>query len=157
MNAEQARSAAAEQERARLQGTLAAQADQLAALQSTTSNAEVIATLTDPAALRVVLTTPKSKPAPVGRAAYVAGKGSLVFLANNLQPLQPNKVYELWLLPADGNNPVPAGTFVPDARGDAHVVYAHFPRSVPAKGFAITIENSGGATTPTMPLILVGS
>lgn len=157
LNAERQRAAEAEREKNRLQGTLAAQADQLAALQANTSNAEVLATLTDPTALRVVLTKPKSKPAPVGRAAYIANKGSLVFLANNLTPLKANKVYELWILPASGANPVPAGTFTPDAQGNAHLVYARFPNAVPAKGFAITVENAGGATTPTLPLILAGS
>lgn len=156
-SAEQARAAAAEQERNRLAGTLAAQADQLAALQSSTSNAEVLATLTDPTALRVVLTKPKSKPAPVGRAAYIASKGSLVFLGSNLEQPKANKVYELWLLPADGSSPIAAGTFLPDAQGNAHLVYNRFPRAVAAKGFAITFENPGGANTPSLPLILAGS
>jgi len=104
--------------------------------------------------LRVTLTRPKSSAAPTGRATYVASRGTLVFLANNLAPLKSNKVYQLWLMPADGSKPVPIGTFAPDARGAATVVTAHFPRSVSAKGFSVTIEKEGGSQTPTLPIVL---
>lgn len=152
-----ARVAEAEHERSDLAETLAAQNGELARLAEETNNAEVYKALTDPTALRVVLTRPKAAPAPTGRAAYVVSKGTLVFLGSNLLPLQAAKVYELWILPADGSSPVPAGTFVPDARGNATLAYARFPRAVPAKGFAVTIENAGGAQTPTLPLILAGT
>ncbi len=144
-------------ERDVLRGTVAAQADQMARLTTDATKArQVLEALTDRGALRVTLTKPKTSAAPTGRATYVASRGTLVFLASNLAPLKPDKVYQLWIMPADGSNPVPAGTFAPDERGNASVVYGQFPRAVPAKGFAVTIENEGGSQTPTLPIILAG-
>lgn len=118
---------------------------------------QLMATLTDPAAKRVVLnTTPEALPQPQGRATYVASKGALVFIANNLQPLAPAKTYELWLIPASGQVPIPAGTFHPDAGGNASVILPPLPKGVEAKAFGVTIEAEGGATKPTLPIILVG-
>ena len=138
--------------------TVAAQATQVAQLTTEAARArQVLDALTDRSALRVTLVKPRSKPAPTGRATYVQSRGTLLFLAGNLDPLEAGKTYQLWLLPADGGNPVPAGTFLPDARGNASIVQERFPRAVAAKGFAVTIENQGGATTPTLPLILAGA
>ena len=62
---------------------------------------QVLDTMTDSSAMRVTL-TPAGQTAlvPQGRATYVASKGTLIFLASNLAPLQPAKTYELWLIPA---------------------------------------------------------
>lgn len=118
---------------------------------------QVMATLTDPTAKRVVLnTTPQAKPAPQGRATYVASKGTLIFVANNLEPLAPAKTYELWLIPANGQPPIPAGTFQPDAKGNASVILPPLPKGVEAKAFGVTVEAEGGASKPTLPIILVG-
>lgn len=157
--------AAAEQQRSALQGqvssqtaTLASEQAELARLRTEAASArEVLDALTDRTALRVTLTKPKGKPEPTGRTTYVASRGTLVFQGNNLEPLAANKVYELWLLPADGGAPVPAGTFAPDARGNASLVTPRLAGAVAAKAFAITVENEGGATTPTMPILLVGA
>ena len=118
---------------------------------------EVQDALTDRTALRVTLTAPKSKPEPTGRATYVASRGTLVFQGSSLAAPGPNKVHELWILPADGSAPLPARTFSPDARGNATLVSPRLAGAVEAKAFAITIENEGGATTPTMPILLVGA
>ncbi len=40
--------------------------------------------------------------------------GTVVFLANNMPQLPPEKIYELWLIPASGA-PIPAGVFRPNA------------------------------------------
>ena len=157
LSQEAARAAEAERARNQLQDTLAEQRAQLAQASAATDNAQVLAALTDPTALRVVMTKPKAKPAPTGRAAYVLNKGTLVFLGSNMAALRPSQIYELWLMPADGSSPIPAGTFQPDARGNATVAFAHFPRAVPAKGFAVTVEAAGGSQVPTLPLFLVGS
>jgi hypothetical protein len=118
---------------------------------------QVMDTLTDSDAKRVVLnTTPQPTPAPQGRATYVASKGALIFVANNLEPLAPAKTYELWLIPANGQPPVPAGTFHPDAGGNASVILPPLPKGVEAKAFGVTVEAEGGATTPTLPIILMG-
>jgi anti-sigma-K factor RskA len=76
--------------------------------------------------------------------------------ASNLQPVPPGKTYELWVIPADGKAPLPAGTFHPDARGYASVVLPTLPAGVPAKAFGVTVENAGGSPSPTLPLVLSG-
>ena len=153
-------------ERGQLQSTVAGQSAQLseqtaqmATLSADASKARAIMdALTDTNAMRVTLnTTPAAKALPQGRATYVADKGTLVFIANNLNPLPLEKVYELWLIPADGTAPIAAGTFHPDARGNASVVMPDIGKGVQAKAFGVTVEAEGGAKTPTMPIILVGA
>ena len=117
----------------------------------------LIGTLTDANALHVTLAAAGAKPQPEAKAVYSSQQHSLVLLAGNLNPLPAHKTYELWLLPASSAPPVPAGTFEPDARGSATLVLSQFADGAAAKGFAVTIENEPGATTPTMPIILVGT
>jgi anti-sigma-K factor RskA len=118
---------------------------------------QVMETLTDRSAMRVTLTKGKAAPVPQGKATYLASNGSLIFLASNLEPLQPGKTYELWLIPAvAGGSPIPAGTFRPDARGNATVIMPPLPKGVEAKAFGVTVENEGGSATPTQPIILAG-
>jgi len=144
-------------ERDDLQMAIAKQASEM---QTISADAErgrsVIETLTDHDAMRVTLTQTPVKAAPLGRAAYLAEKGSLLFTATNMEPLQPFKTYELWMLPADGGAPVPAGTFQPDARGNASLIMPTLPKGMAAKGFAITIENEGGSEKPTSPVVMSG-
>jgi len=119
---------------------------------------QVLDAMTDTSAMRVTLTTKgQTVPLPQGRATYVASKGTLIFLASNLEDLQPSKTYELWLIPATpGENPIPAGTFRPDERGNASVILPPLPKGVEAKAFGVTVENEGGSPTPTLPIVLVG-
>jgi hypothetical protein len=118
---------------------------------------ELVDTLTDKNAMRVTLTQSTERPRPLGRATYLADKGSLVFLASNLEPLAPYKTYELWLIPADGRDPIPAGTFHPDTQGNASVLMPNLPKGIAAKAFGVTIEDEGGSQQPTMPIILAGA
>lgn len=140
-----------------LRGSLATEAAQYARLQTDAAEARrVMEAVTDPHAQRVTLSTKPLPPAPIGRATYNPDKGSLVFLASDMDPLQPDKTYELWLIPADGTNPLPAGTFHPDDQGNASVIMPSLPKGVQAKGFGVTIEDEGGSQTPTKPIIMAG-
>ena len=146
-------------ERESMQAALATQATKLDHLTADAAAARhVLDAMTDSTAMRVTLTRSPTAPAPQGRATYVANKGTLIFLANNLEPLPTSKTYELWLIPAaPGRDPIPAGTFHPDERGNASVILPPLPKGVEAKAFGVTIEDEGGATTPTLPIILVGT
>jgi anti-sigma-K factor RskA len=142
--------------------------DQLAEVQTkyaqTADNASkasvVLDTLTDASAKQVALHLPLgSKPTvfPEGHASYLAKKGSVVFVANNLDQLQANTTYELWLIPAGPNaKPIPAGTFKPDTYGRASLVTSGLPVGVDAGSFGVTIEPEGGSKTPTLPIVLAG-
>ena len=163
--AAEAQRAAVQTERDTLQARLTAQTSTLSAQTSQIDRLtidaararEVLETLTDRTALRVTLTQPKGRPEPTGRATYLASRGTVVFQGNNLAALDPGKVYQLWLLPADGSAPISAGSFSPDARGNANLVNSRLAGSIAAKAFAITIENQGGSQTPTLPILLVGA
>ncbi|MCU1253212.1 MAG: hypothetical protein JWQ49_6241 [Edaphobacter sp.] len=141
-----------------MRNAITAQASKLDQLTADAAAArQVMDTMTDSSAMRVTLTKGKTAPVPQGRATYVASKGSLIFLANNLEPLKPGKTYELWLIPAEaGGSPIPAGTFRPDERGNASVIMPTLPKGIEAKAFGVTVEDEGGATTPTQPIILAG-
>jgi anti-sigma-K factor RskA len=117
---------------------------------------DVVSTLTATDAMRVTLVAAKTPPQPQGKAIYVRDRSSLIFLASNLQPLPPEKAYELWLIPTSGA-PIPAGVFKPDARGSATVINPPLPAGVQAKAFAITAEPEGGSASPTMPILLIGA
>ncbi|HEY9128034.1 MAG TPA: anti-sigma factor [Acidobacteriaceae bacterium] len=94
--------------------------------------------------------------APSAHATYKPLTGRLVFTASNMPQLPPGKAYELWLLPASGAAPVPAGTFTPDLAGNGAIIFPKLPSNVPAKGFGITVEDARGAETPTLPIIMSG-
>jgi len=141
-----------------LQSAVAKQAGEMAKLDSDAQRGRaLLGVLTDPGALRVTLTQTPVKAVPQARATYVEESGSLLFVASNLEPLQPYKTYELWLLPENGSDPIPAGTFRPDPRGNASVIMPKLPRGVAAKGFGVTIEDEGGSQQPTLPIVLAGA
>jgi len=126
----------------------------------------VFKTLTAEGAIQVAMHVPPPDGVPAprlpeGHTTYLADKGQLVFVAANLLPVPQGKTYELWVLPqqtegAPKASPIPAGTFKPDQYGSASVVMPDIPKGVSAQGFGVTIEEDGGAKSPTMPIVLVG-
>ncbi len=145
-------------EREALRGEVESVNHQIALVTAQSNDARrLLDTINDPSAQRVTLTLSKQAPVPQGKATYVASKGALVFIANNMEPLEPAKVYELWIIPAGGSAPIAVGTFHPDASGNASLIMPKLPQGVTAKAFGITVENEGGAQTPTMPIIMAGA
>jgi anti-sigma-K factor RskA len=94
-------------------------------------------------------------PPPSGKAIYSRERG-LIFIASNLKPVPAQKAYELWLIPTQGA-PIPAGVFKPDSHGSATVINPPLPAGVEAKAFAITVEPEQGSSTPTMPIVMMGT
>jgi hypothetical protein len=133
------------------------QSQELADLRMENGHAqEVLDVLTAPAAQHVVLTAGKAAPAPSARAVYLAQRGGLILEASNMGPLPEHKAYELWVIPANGEAPIPAGLFWPDATGNASLVLPKLPVGVEAKAFGVTIESAEGSPWPTSPIILAG-
>ena len=118
---------------------------------------EVLDVLTAPSAQRVLLTSAKTRPAPSARAVYLPSRGALILQASNLDPIPQGKTYELWVIPANGSAPIPAGRFWPDAAGSASLVLPKIPEGVLAKAFGVTIEKNEGSATPTAPIVLSGA
>jgi anti-sigma-K factor RskA len=151
------------QQRKQAEQNLAAETALMDQVTTQTAQAKVLMqTLTDTSAMQVSLHVPltarqQPKLDPEAHATYAPGKGSLAFVASHLDPLEPAKTYELWLLPAAaGQAPIPAGLFKPDVNGNASVVMPQLPKGVVAKGFGVTVENEGGSKTPTAPIVLAG-
>ena len=118
---------------------------------------EVLDVLTAPAAQHILLTAGSPRPAPSARAVYIASRGALILQASNLAQIDSGKTYELWVIPADGKAPIPAGLFRPDAAGSASVVLPQIPAGIEAKAFGITIEPASGSSAPTLPIVLAGA
>jgi anti-sigma-K factor RskA len=78
------------------------------------------------------------------------------FYANGLQTLSADQVYEMWLLPKGGGNPVPAGIFNTGTAGTAR----HDIRAPAAMGdyagVAVSVEEAPGSTVVGGPIILMG-
>ena len=93
-------------ERESMRGSLATAQQQTAKVSSEAERArEVVDAITDQGAMRATLTKQNAPVTPQGRTTYSADKGVLIFVATNLEPLPSFKVYELWLIPADGGKP----------------------------------------------------
>jgi anti-sigma-K factor RskA len=97
-----------------------------------------------------------ASPPPEGKVVYEPKSGKLLLTASNLQALPAGKTYELWILQAESNKAVAAGTFNPDASGNAAIILAQAPAGLRVKGFGVTIEKAGGSDTPTLPIVLSG-
>ncbi|WP_263409805.1 anti-sigma factor [Terriglobus tenax] len=145
-------------QREELQQTLRMNTAQMASLSEDAARARTILdALSDNTTQRVTLTRAETAPAPTGRVIYRSDRGVLLFLASNIAPVAPDKTYELWIIPTDtSRSPIAAGTFKPDARGNASIVLPDVPKGVDAKAFGVTIENNGGSQVPTLPIIMVG-
>jgi hypothetical protein len=118
---------------------------------------QLMTALSDPDAVHASLTgAPQQTPQPIGRATYNAASGSLLFFADNLEPLPASKVYELWLMPTDGDSPIPVGVFHPDKHGSGSVLLPVLPKDGAVKSFGLSVESEGGAATPTLPFVLAG-
>jgi anti-sigma-K factor RskA len=106
-----------------------------------------------PDAWPLTLVGKKTPPQPQIKTIYSKQQGALLLMASNLTPLPKDKVYQLWLLPADGSAPMPAGWFKADGKGNG-MMFHKMSAGVIAKGFAVTIEPASGSQTPTMPVVM---
>jgi anti-sigma-K factor RskA len=117
---------------------------------------QIVAVLSSPESAHVVLTETRQPLHPVGQVSWLASKGALVFVAGGLRPLAADKAYELWLIPAQGKAPIPAGLFRPDADHGATVVLPPLPAETQAKSFEVTVEPGHGSETPSLPIVMQG-
>ena len=116
------------------------------------SSANTDSILAAPGTIRVALA--QQPGAPVGRATvlYNDRMGMVVF-AGQLIEAQPEKSYQLWLVPASG---APVSLGVLSSMDPAAALTAHVAPGTEAKAFAITVEPKGGMPQPTGPKVLVG-
>ena len=98
--------------------------------------------LADPNAKTVALTS--------GQGKLVVSDAEAVLVLNDLNPAPAGKTYQAWVV--EGSKPVSAGTFRAGSSGQALVPIRG---GVPAGAVvAVTVEQGGGATTPTLPPVI---
>ncbi len=87
--------------------------------------------------------------------AYWSSASGIVLTAGRLPALPPGRVYQLWTIV--GSTPTGSATFTPDASGSVSVAVAPAAGAARPDAFGVTIEPAGGSTTPTMPIVMIGS
>ncbi len=116
---------------------------------------KVVNALTAPETITVKLAGTPDSATSTGIVKYNRDSGVMVYTAQ-LPPLPAAKVYQMWLVPANGA-PISAGSFLPPAPGQPHVWTAELPGNTEPKAFAVTIEPAGGVDQPTGPKVLLGA
>lgn len=91
---------------------------------------------------------------PSGLAA-VSADGVVTLAMRDLPATSGDEVYEAWAIAGDGV-PVPLGDFQADIGGTAFFTVAGLPAE-PGIVLALTREPGPGATTPTMPIVSLGT
>jgi anti-sigma-K factor RskA len=80
--------------------------------------------------------------------------GTLVL--SNLAGLDENQVYQLWLIPADGTAPIPAG-LLGQAGEPMQTISLELPATLDGiAAVGISVEPPGGSAAPTGPIVLLG-
>jgi anti-sigma-K factor RskA len=113
-----------------------------------------MAVLAAPDLARIDLAAQPAAPAASARALWSRQRG-MVFTASNLPPLPSGRVYQVWVVTAQG--PVSAGLLEPDAQGRGMRVFST-PSDIAAPvAVAVTLEPAGGVPAPTGDKVLVGT
>ena len=92
---------------------------------------------------------------PNARMFWAQATNTWTMFAHNLPTLASGRTYQLWLITRD-NQRISAGTFAPNASGDA-VVSAQYPLAADAlQMIAVTEEPAGGVPQPTGEVLIAG-
>jgi len=113
-----------------------------------------MAVLAAPDLARIDLAGQPVAPAASARALWSRQRG-MVFTASNLPQLPAGRVYQVWVVTAQG--PVSAGLLEPDPQGRALQVFTTPPDIAAPVAVAVTLEPVGGVSAPTGDKVLVGT
>jgi anti-sigma-K factor RskA len=109
-----------------------------------------------------VLSRPGTRAVEFGKTENVAHgrvlvnrNGGFVFVGSEMPRLRSDQTYELWLVPASGAAPQPAGLFRPDATGNSVQVSQAAVDARTTKAVAVSVEPRRGSNAPTTTPILV--
>lgn len=111
-----------------------------------------------PDAVRLQLRGAANAPRATGLAFFSPDRG-LIVAANQLPPLAPGRVYQLWVIPPGSSVALSGGVFSVDSTGALPGFTATLPAGVRSvKTIAITDEPGPvGSPSGTTPILLVGS
>jgi anti-sigma-K factor RskA len=112
--------------------------------------------VSDPA-LRVVKLRATEKNQFIEGHALIAGNSQMVFYASQLPALPANRVYQLWLIRANGQAIASAGIFTPDSTNRSLLQFKNPSLLTGITTIAVTDEPAGGSTSPTGHKWLIGS
>jgi anti-sigma-K factor RskA len=115
---------------------------------------EVIANIASPNSRAFEINGTEHQPQAHGQLIADAQSGSAVLLVSGLQPLEPGRTYQFWLI--RGEVPVAAGLFKVDETGQAvlQVPESVTPGSYNAMG--VSIEPEIGSIQPTGDIVMLG-
>ena len=91
-----------------------------------------------------------------GRVLVDAMTGDAAVMISGLAPVEEGKAYELWAIRGK-KPPEPAGMVAVGAVHGGAVRVPTVPRPSEVTAFAVSIEPSGGSSSPTGPIVLVGA
>ena len=85
----------------------------------------------------------------------MAADGAITLAMHDLTPTAGDQVYELWVIGDDGK-PMPLGGFQVGQAGTAYFQKVGLPSDAGIV-LALTLEPAPGATTPTLPIVSLGT
>jgi len=118
------------------------------------AQAQVLRVVGAPRTLTAAL-NPSQGATGTARVVVDATSGEAAIVLAGLPPAGPDKVYELWAIRGD-NPPEPAGLLAVPSEQAVATKVGTVERPGEVTAFAVSIEPTGGSTSPTGPIVLVG-
>jgi hypothetical protein len=117
----------------------------------------LLANMVSDPALRVIKLRATEKSQTIEGHALIAGNSQMVFYASKLPALPSNRVYQLWLIRANGQAIASAGIFTPDGTNRGALQLKNPALLSDITTIAVTDEPAGGSMMPTGHKWLIGS
>jgi hypothetical protein len=117
----------------------------------------LLASMVSDPSLRVVKLRATEKNQTVEGHALIAGNSQMMFYASQLPALPANRVYQLWLIRANGQAIASAGIFTPDGANRGALQLKNPTLLSGVTTVAVTDEPAGGSMQPTGHKWLIGS
>ena len=139
-----------------LRNQLASLQAEVLSLQNQLADQQVVlAHVSSPNSQTFLISGTEHQPQAHGQLMADSQTGSAVLVVSGLQPLEPDKIYEFWLI--EGETPVAAGLFEVDDDGKAilQVSQAVVPDTYDAIG--VSIEPQAGSVQPTGAIVMLGT
>lgn len=139
-----------------LSGQVAAAEGERAELERTLGEREATLAAVAAPSVRVIDMASAEQAEPGGRMFWDKRTDRWTFFAHNMPAVQAGREYQLWLI-TPGGRKLPAPTFRPGARGDAHVEATFALPADSLAAVAVTLEPTGGLPEPSGPVVIVGA
>ena len=131
------------------------QAEMVSLQQELADQRVVLAHVVSPNSQRFDISGTDHQPQARGQLMTDSQTGSAVLVVSGLQQLEPDKIYEFWLI--EGETPVAAGLFEVNDDGKAilQISQAVMPETYNAIG--VSIEPQAGSAQPTGAIVMLGT